>query len=162
MFWRERGAFPHSDFVSDSADSYAFVWKPGNRPAEVGNWNSVSKYQGNLLQHYTHKIHFFFFTANVNGRKDLHHEPEIRLYILYLYQRLQGTRLGQLVLSLFSWTNSLTGDRGYSNQNKVNCGQTQILLMQFLFHRNLLLNTEKKILLFCSRFVWWNCYAPMK
>lgn len=45
---------------------------------------------------------FFFFTANVNGRKDLHHEPEIRLYILYLYQRLQGTRLGQLVLSLFS------------------------------------------------------------
>lgn len=82
------------------------------------------------------------FTADVNGRRGLNHKPVIRLCILY--QWLLVTSMGQVVLSLCSWLTSLPGNSSYSNQNTSNSGQVQTLLEQFLFHRDLLLNTEIK------------------
>lgn len=104
------------------------------------------------------------FTADRSGRRDLHHKPAVRLCILY--QWLLGTRVGRVVLSLCSWLSSLPGNTGYSNQNTANSGQVQTLLEQFLFHRNLLLNTEIKNFLLRAHFscqcTWWNCSTAME
>lgn len=76
-------------------------------------------------------LEYSTFIASMNDRRDLQHEPEIRLYILYLYQKIQGTAAEQVVLHLSSQLSSLAGDAGCSNQNKGNCGQVSALLMQF-------------------------------